>query len=126
MASRASLARAARLKQVREATGLTQLQFLPRLNAASRQVLGEGVREYSQSTLSKLETAAQESVFEDVEVYAAVDPQSRGKLWLAWGEDADSSLAEPKAGPSVIRKPTAAHVGREAPGKQPRPAKKEA
>lgn len=72
-----------RLKAVREATGLTQLRFLPRLNQAAAAL---GVREYSQSTLSKLESGAQGASFDDVKVFAAVDPLQRGKLWIAWEE----------------------------------------
>lgn len=81
----------ARLKLVREATGLTQLQFLPRLNAVAAKL---HVREYSQSTLSKLETGTQEPSFDDVAVFAAVDPERRGKLWLAWNEREDSALQD--------------------------------
>lgn len=73
-----------RLKAVREATGLTQLRFLPKLNQAAAAL---GVREYSQSTLSKLESGAQSASFDDVAVFAAVDPLQRGKLWLAWNEE---------------------------------------
>lgn len=87
------LPRNARIRAVREATGLTQQAFLYQLNAASARVLGDGVREYSQSTLSKLESGAQEAAFEDITVFAAVDPKRRGKLWLAWGEEVDSFKA---------------------------------
>lgn len=94
MSKRSEQPMAQRLRMIREAAGLTQLQFLPKLNAASRAVLGEGEREYSQSTLSKLESGAQEPIFDDVAVFAWVDPLKRGKLWLAWGESRDSATAE--------------------------------
>jgi transcriptional regulator with XRE-family HTH domain len=77
-----------RLKAVREATGLTQARFLPRLNQAAERL---GVREYSQSTLSRLESGMQTASFDDVAVFAAVDPLQRGKLWLAWGEEVVSA-----------------------------------
>lgn len=75
----------ARLRAVREATGLTQVQFLARLNRAAEQL---GVRPYAQSVLSRLENGLQQATFDDVAVYAAVDPLGRGKLWLGWGEEA--------------------------------------
>ena len=84
-----------RIRSVREATGLTQLQFLARLNEASRKALGAGVRDYSQSTLSKLESGAQDAGFEDVAVFATADPLRRGKLWFAWGEKADATMQQP-------------------------------
>jgi transcriptional regulator with XRE-family HTH domain len=80
-----------RLRAVREATGLTQLQFLPLLNEAAARL---GVRAYAQSTLSRLETGLQEATFDDVAVFASVDPERRGKLWLAWNEQTDSTLGK--------------------------------
>lgn len=88
-----------RLKAVREATGLTQLRFLPRLNHVA---VALGVREYSQSTLSKLESGAQAASFDDVAVFAAVDPKRRGRLWLAWGEERAEQTAEPPLTPEEI------------------------
>lgn len=75
--------RADRLKQVRAALGLTQLEFLPVLNAAAAKV---GAGPYSQSKLSKLESGSQAADFDDIAAFAAADPLKRGKLWLAWGE----------------------------------------
>lgn len=92
-----------RLKAVREAAGVTQLQFLARLNAAAESL---GKRTYAQSQLSRLENGLQEPTFDDVAVFALVDPERRGKLWLAWGETTDSAQL-PKAGPSVIKEPPA-------------------
>jgi transcriptional regulator with XRE-family HTH domain len=78
-----------RLRAVREATGETQVVFLPRLN---REAAARGVREYSQSTLSKLESGTQAATFDDIAVFAGVDPKGRGKLWLAWGEAEDATV----------------------------------
>lgn len=83
---------AERIRSVREAHGLTQLQFLAVLN---RQAAALGAREYTQSTLSKLETGTQEASFTDVAVFAATDRLRRGKLWIAWGETEDVSMARP-------------------------------
>jgi transcriptional regulator with XRE-family HTH domain len=96
-----------RLRQIREATGLTQLRFLPHLNAAAVHL---GVREYSQSTLSKLESGPQAPSFDDIAVFAAVDPEGRGKLWLAWGETADATLRPPTI--EEIAALTGARVGK--------------
>lgn len=123
MADPAADARAERLKQVREATGLTQLQFLPRLNGAASAL---GAKDYSQSTLSKLETGAQDASFVDVSVFATVDPLGRGKLWLAWGDAEDATLARPKAGPSVIKSPSKEQLAKRAVGKHATPKKREA
>ena len=90
----------ARLRAVREAHEMTQLQFLPLLN---REAARRGVREYSQSTLSRLESGRQEATFDDVAVFAALDPQHRGKLWLGWGETTDLTLRQPRHGPSIIQ-----------------------
>lgn len=86
-----SLERAERLKQVRADLGLTQLEFLPVLNAAAARA---GVASYTQSKLSKLESGSQAADFDDVAAFAAADPKRRGKLWLAWGEETDSTLGK--------------------------------
>jgi transcriptional regulator with XRE-family HTH domain len=83
-----SLERAARLKAVRTALGLTQLEFLPVLNTAAAKV---GVPPYSQSKLSKLESGSQAADFDDIAAFAMADRLQRGKLWLAWNEKADAS-----------------------------------
>jgi transcriptional regulator with XRE-family HTH domain len=82
-------AQPARLRAVREATGLTQLQFLAKLNAAAERL---GTRAYVQSLLSRLENGLQVPSFDDIAVYASIDPERRGKLWLAWGEAEDATL----------------------------------
>jgi transcriptional regulator with XRE-family HTH domain len=97
-----------RLRAVREATGLTQLQFLPLLNSCAVDL---EIKAYSQSTLSKLETGTQAATFDDVAAFAAADPQRRGKLWLAWGESKDATMVQPRRhGPSVIQQPRDEHL----------------
>ena len=90
MADRALEERKRRIKAVREALGLTQEALLPVLNDAAQRL---GVRVFKQSSLSKIEGGPQAVSFDDVAVYAAVDPKRRGKLWLAWGEKADATMA---------------------------------
>ena len=86
----------ARFRAIREAKGLTQELFLPVLRKAAIAVLGDGGRAYSQSTLSRLESGRQAPTFDDVAVWAEIDPEGRGKLWLAWEEAVDATLARPK------------------------------
>lgn len=83
---------ARRLREVREATGLTQIEFLPRLNAAAKSLNMK--RTYAQALLSRFETGTQVPTFADVAAYAVVDPKRRGKTWLAWGERADAITRE--------------------------------
>lgn len=72
-----------RLKQIRTDLKLTQEQLLPVLNAAAARL---GLRTYTQSTLSKIEGGSQDISFDAVATYAAIDPEGRGRLWLAWGD----------------------------------------
>jgi transcriptional regulator with XRE-family HTH domain len=83
---------AARLKAVREASGLTQLQFLAKLNGVAERL---GSRPYVQSLLSRLENGLQVPSFDDVTVYAMLDPERRGKLWVGWGETEDPTMRRP-------------------------------
>jgi transcriptional regulator with XRE-family HTH domain len=89
MAAREGEEHSVRLKAIREATGLTQLQFLERLNSVAKKL---GTRPYVQSLLSRLENGLQVPSFDDITVYATVDPKARGKLWLAWNETEDATL----------------------------------
>lgn len=94
------------MAQIRKDTGLTQELFVTRLNDAARQLYGDEGKRYRQDTLSKIERAhGQAPTFEDVAVWAAVDPKRRGKLWLAWNETIDNTMAQPRQGPSVIKEP---------------------
>jgi transcriptional regulator with XRE-family HTH domain len=81
-----------RLRSIREAHGLTQHQFVAVLNRAADKL---GVRDYTQSTLSKLETGVQEASLDDIAVFARVDQAGRGMLWLGWGLTDDATLARP-------------------------------
>jgi transcriptional regulator with XRE-family HTH domain len=89
-----------RIRDIREAAGLTQLQFLDVLNRSAARL---GARPYLQSTLSKLETGAQDVSFDDVAVFAAVDPLHRGKLWLGWGEAVDATRNPARDAEAVAR-----------------------
>lgn len=99
-----------RMLQIRKDAGLTQEAFVERLNAAARQLYGDDGRRYRQDTLSKIEKPnGQAPTFDDVAIWAAVDPKRRGKLWLGWDEAVDSALvaAPRRQGPSVIQEPPA-------------------
>jgi hypothetical protein len=41
---------------------------------------------YDPATISRLENGKQIWKVSDVEAFAAVDPDRRGRAWLAWGE----------------------------------------
>lgn len=69
----------ARLRAIREATGLTQEQF--------RAVLIRAGLDLSQSQLSRLENGLETPDLAELAAYAAVDPLKRGRLWLVWGDD---------------------------------------
>lgn len=88
-----------RLKAVREATGLTQVAFATKLDELAAQVFKARPRRYLPPTISKLETEVQKADFDDIAIYAAIDPLHRGKLWLVWGEAVDATLRPPAAPP---------------------------
>jgi len=71
-----------RLKLIRSARGMTQLEFVALINARSSERL-------SQSTLSKLESGRQAATFDDAMLFARFDPLNRGRAWLAWGADGE-------------------------------------
>jgi transcriptional regulator with XRE-family HTH domain len=89
----------ARLRSVRDEYGMTQIQFVPVLNKAA---LALGIRTYTQPTLSKLETGAQEASLDDIAVYARIDRKGRGMLWLGWGLSTDATLARPTNTVSIL------------------------
>lgn len=80
----------ARLRAIREATGLTQEQF--------RAVLARAGLDISQSQLSRLENGGEVPDLDELAAYAAVDPLQRGRLWLAWGDDLQEGRAPTKSG----------------------------
>lgn len=93
----------ARLRAIREATGLTQEQF--------RAVLVRAGLDLSQSQLSRLENGLETPSLDELAAYAAVDPLKRGRLWVAWGDDAkEGRAATPSGGRATPRGP----VGRAA------------
>jgi hypothetical protein len=88
-----------RVYEVREALGtrrkpLSQDAFAALLTA-------QGGRTYYGSEFSLIERGAKALTLDDVAVIAAVDPQHRGKLWLAWGEAIDSTLHRPDRAPTA-------------------------
>lgn len=81
-----------RVREVREATGEKQGIFAVRLTAeAARQGMGWLV--YDNTIVSKLENGARALTLDDAVIVAAVDPQQRGRFWLAWDEDANEATA---------------------------------
>lgn len=80
-----------RMLAIREERKERQGDFAARMNQAA-ETLGVPTR-YTQDMVSKMENGGRTIFIEDVAVLALVDPQSRGKLWLGWGEERDSSLA---------------------------------
>lgn len=44
------------------------------------------------SELSRMETGKRLPLIQDVEALAAVDPENRGRAWLAWGADGEDYL----------------------------------
>lgn len=48
---------------------------------------------YDPSAISRSENGGRKLSLDDVRAFAMVDPQHRGKLWLAWGENADATMA---------------------------------
>lgn len=118
-----------RVKAIREALGYTQLTYLPVLNAASAAVLGVGVREYSQSTYSRIESGRQEPTFDDIAVFASLDPEHRGPLWLIWGDAAAAMFSAEKGkrarhpippGGVVVARNHTVHTPARRPSKPPR------
>lgn len=95
--------RKGRIKAIRTAAGKTQETFIPVLNEASRAVLGDGVRIYSQSIYSRIESGKQEPTFEDVVVLTSLDKEARGPLWLIWGDGA-AEMFQPKVMPPAETK----------------------
>lgn len=49
---------------------------------------------YDPATISRLEAGKRKWTTKDVEVFAAVDPDQRGRSWLAWGVAAVQSLPD--------------------------------
>jgi hypothetical protein len=58
---------------------------------------------YDPSAISRTENGGRKLSLDDVPPFAAVDPLRRGKLWLAWGEQSDTTMSAARQGPSIIQ-----------------------
>lgn len=101
----------ARLRAIREATGMTQKQF--------RAALARAGLTRTQGQISSLENGGKKASLDELAAYAVVDPLKRGRLWVAWGDaprpsgvvpgadgraDADWQTPEPPATPVKRRR----------------------
>lgn len=66
---------------------LPMADFAELLNAPGRP-------RYDSSVISRIENGERKLSLTDVEALAAIDPHRRGKLWLAWGEVEDATMAD--------------------------------
>lgn len=107
-----------RMLAIREERKDRQGDFAARLNQAAES-LGVPTR-YTQDMVSKMENGGRTIFIEDVAVLALVDPRRRGKLWLGWGEERDSSLATARR----VAEPTPPPVATGFQTKEQRAAKK--
>jgi hypothetical protein len=89
-------ARGERAKQIRDALGLSQTDFLPLLNEAARSLgLPEVYRK--DYVVSRTETGSRPMTFEDVAVWLSLDPKERTWEWLVFG-------GIPKAHKTVLKR----------------------
>lgn len=103
---------AQRFREVREAAvdrrgeSINQKLFADLLQQQGERMFGADLQhKYVASLVQRLETGSQEPTLQDVAIYATMDRAGRGKLWLGWGEVADSALRNRTQGPSVIKEP---------------------
>jgi len=75
-----------RVRAVREAYGELQPAFAARLNAAARH-LGMNWLNYTNFIVSRLETGDRMMFLDDAVVIASVDPEQRGRVWVAWDDE---------------------------------------
>lgn len=68
----------ARIREIREALGLQQDEM--------RALLERHGLHVSKTAYSRYETGGARATYEDIAVFACVDPRKRGRLWLAWGD----------------------------------------
>lgn len=111
-----------RLVEIRERSALTQIEFVARLNERARELYGDLAPRYNQSAISKLENGPNKVLLTDVAVYAGIDPQKRGKLWLAWGSAVDETMEPKEPATETVRVETGEFFA-EAPDKSATPAK---
>jgi transcriptional regulator with XRE-family HTH domain len=108
-----SAERAQRVRQIREAMGLTQPEFAARLNAAAAE-LGLDP-DYTQLNVSQRETDRLTLDIEDYLILTRVDPHRRPLVWLALGRDEGGAGANDHRIPGVPRAPIRRDLEGEAP-----------
>jgi transcriptional regulator with XRE-family HTH domain len=74
-----------RMRSIRELRGEKQPEFATELTRAAKRLRLDVT--YEGSKVSRLESGRQIFTLEDVTIVASVDPEKRGREWLAWGED---------------------------------------
>jgi transcriptional regulator with XRE-family HTH domain len=98
--------RAARVREIRAALGVTQPEFADRLNAAAAE-LGLDAR-YTPLSISQRETDRLALDIEDYVILTHVDPDHRSIAWLAFGRDFPikylGMLPKPPTKPTVTPK----------------------
>lgn len=81
-----------RIRKVRERRGEKQPEFAAAMNEAA-QVLGIADR-YDNTKVSKMEIGSRDVTLQDVQVIASIDPEKRGRRWLAWGDTPQTAAAD--------------------------------
>lgn len=107
-----------RVYEIRRALGpdhrheMPQRAFAELLNQTAARLIprADDRTNYDSSIVTRLEKGERKANVYDIIAIAAVDPDLRGKLWLAWGEDEDSLMVRQTLGPSVARVPSTAAV----------------
>lgn len=79
-----------RVYEIREALG-TRRRPLSQ-DAFAALLTKQGGRTYYGSEFSLIEKNEKRLTLDDVAAIAALDPERRGKYWLAWGSDADETM----------------------------------
>ena len=81
-----------KVREIRDLIGMSQWDFVERLNATARSLGLEP--KYKYYSVSRIE-AHGSVTFEDAMVYAALDPERRGYEWFATGRAHGAQKAEP-------------------------------
>jgi transcriptional regulator with XRE-family HTH domain len=87
--------RGQRVKAIREARAVTGKEFAAALEA----ITGD---RYDTSEVSRLETGNRVATWRDILAIAALDPEKRGRDWLAWGDDPDAGLQGARTKPTGL------------------------
>lgn len=100
----------ARFRAIREGhrrpdgSPLPQADFARLMQAAAARLYGDQAeRVYGASVINRFENEGQSPTLKDIAVYATLDREHRGKLWLGWGERVDATVRAPRLGPSIIQ-----------------------